>query len=124
MRVFGAVLGAAQLGDAFKASQELVKAATAAPQEVQIIAPGQRVGMLNTAWGATAPVVAAGPASLPAWSGLPMKTEAAVTPPPPGTPLGTPVGILSLEVGANKRDVVVQTSETLSGPSWWWRITR
>ncbi len=124
VRVFGAVLGAAQLRDAFKASQELVKAAMAAPQEMQVIAPAQPVGMLTTAWGATAPVVTAGPASLPAWSGLPIKAEAAVAPPPPGTPLGTPVGSLSLEVGANKRDVVVQTSETLSGPSWWWRLTR
>ena len=124
VRVFGAVLGTLLLSDAFKASQELIKAAIAAPREVQVVAPGQQVGELTTAWGATVPVVAASSASVPAWGGLPIRTEVVVTPPASGTVVGTTVGTLAVEVGPNKRSVSVQTAEALEGPGWWWRLTR
>lgn len=124
VRVFGAVLGAAQLSHAFKASQDLVRAATAAPQQIEIVSAGQPVGDFTTAWGARVPVVTAGSAAAPAWGGLPIRSDLAVTPPAPDTPVGTPVGTLSLEVGPNKRSVAVQTAEALRGPGWWWRLTR
>ena len=124
VRVFGAVLGTPLLSDAFRASQELIKAAIAAPRDVQVVAPGQQVGELTTAWGARVPVVAASSASVPAWGGLPLRTEVAVTPPASGTAVGATVGTLVVEVGPSKRSVSVQTAETLEGPGWWWRLTR
>jgi D-alanyl-D-alanine carboxypeptidase (penicillin-binding protein 5/6) len=124
VRVFGAVLGTLLLSDAFKASQELIKAAIAAPRDVQVVAPGQEVGELTTAWGATVPVVAASSASLPAWAGLPIRTEVAVTPPAAGAGVGSTVGTLAVKVGPNQRSVSVQTAEALEGPGWWWRLTR
>ncbi len=122
--VIGAVLGTTFLSDAFKAAQDLTRAAAGIPRQVQALPPGQHVGEVVTAWGTSAPVLTTAPVTVLGWDGLPMRTGLEVTPPAAGTPAGTQVGTLKVEIGASSQAVPVVTSQAVDGPGWWWRLRR
>jgi D-alanyl-D-alanine carboxypeptidase (penicillin-binding protein 5/6) len=127
--VVGAVLGQAggSLGPntaAVDAGDALVKSIFAALHSYPVFTPGQKMGDVAAAWGATAPVTVAQPVSVVGWPGLTVTLVARPQLPKGGLPRGAEVGTLAAIVGATSTHVQLHTAAPLSTPGWWWRLTR
>jgi D-alanyl-D-alanine carboxypeptidase (penicillin-binding protein 5/6) len=127
--VVGAVLGqsAGSLGpntSAVDAGDALVKSIFAALHSYPVFTPGQTVGEVGAAWGATAPVTVAQPVNVVGWPGLSVTLAARPDIPKGALPKGAGVGTLRAIVGTTSTRVPLHTAAPLSAPGWWWRLTR
>ena len=102
--LYGAVLG--QSGPngpdtaAVDAGDALVKAALAAITAVPVVAAGHVVGDLSAPWGASAPVVVAGPVTVAAWPGLSVALTARLDHVTGPLAAGSKVGVLRVREGS------------------------
>ncbi len=127
--VVGAVLGqpGGSLGPntaAVHAGDALVKSVFAALHSFGVFTPGQKVGEIEAAWGATAPVTVALPVSVVGWPGLTVTIAARPAALHGALPSGAHVGTLHATVGSRSAQVELRTEGALSAPGVWWRLTR
>jgi serine-type D-Ala-D-Ala carboxypeptidase (penicillin-binding protein 5/6) len=127
--VVGAVLG--QPGGAHgpntaavDAGDALVKSVFGAVHSFTLFSPGQHVTDLAGAWGATAPVTVASPIDVMGWPGLVATLAVRPVPVSGPVPTGATVGTLRAGVGQNSTHVELHTTDALTGPGPWWRLTR
>jgi hypothetical protein len=102
----------------------LVKSVFGALHSFTLFAPGQEVADIEAPWGSTAPVTVARPVSVIGWPGLVAALTVRHGALTSSVPAGTSVGTLRAGVGHTSTHVVLQTSDALSGPGVWWRLTR
>ena len=127
--VVGAVLGqpAGSLGPntaAVDAGDTLVKSIFAALHDYPVFTPGQKVGVVDAPWGASAPITVSQPVSVVGWPGLAVTLATRRDVVKGGLPAGARVGTLRATVGTTSTHVVLRTTAPVSSPGWWWRLTR
>ncbi|MCX7521591.1 D-alanyl-D-alanine carboxypeptidase [Microbacterium sp. STN6] len=120
--IVGVVLGATGESELHSSVLSLVKSARAGFHEVTLTGAGHTFGDYATAWGSSAQLVAAKPASLLVWSDTPITVDV-TTQPVREAASGATVGAATFTLGSE----VVRRSLTLSGdvegPDLWWRLT-
>jgi D-alanyl-D-alanine carboxypeptidase (penicillin-binding protein 5/6) len=127
--VVGAVLGqhGGALGPntaAVDAGDTLVKSIFASLHSYPIFTPGQKVGVVHSAWGDTAPVTVAQPVSVVGLPGLGVTLAARPDLAKGSLATGARVGTMRAVVGTNATQVALRTTGPLSAPGVWWRLTR
>jgi len=126
--VIGVVLG--QTGPsgpnnaAVDAGDALVRASGSALGVHTVIPAGGVVGRLAAPWGASTPVTASAEVTVLGWPGLSVPASVHLDALAAPLPAGTAVGVLRVRQGRRVTHVVLRTSNPLSGPSAWWRLTR
>jgi hypothetical protein len=102
----------------------LVKSVLGAVHSFTLFTPGQKVTDLAGAWGSTAPVTVAGPINVMGWPGLVATLAVRPVPVRGAVPAGTTVGTLRAGVGQSSTHADLHTTDALTGPGPWWRLTR
>jgi len=126
--IIGAVLGqtgAAPLPTALAAGEHLVTTLGAELRRTQVVAPGTTVATVQAPYSTPVPVITTSGATLLGWPGAPVHEHVDLTrkltaPMAKGTPLGN----LVVSIGSERVSVPVVTGSPLSGPSYFWRLTR
>jgi serine-type D-Ala-D-Ala carboxypeptidase (penicillin-binding protein 5/6) len=124
LMIFGAIMGEEKLSDTFDAAQRLSAAAAGGLRHERVLAQGQTVAAYRPPWGGEVPIVADEDVEFLVWPGLAVQTSLDIATVDAPLAAGTPVGTVTLEVGAAKRQVAVHTWEPLPAPSPRWRVTR
>ncbi len=127
--VVGAVLGqpGGSLGPnttAVNAGDALVKSTFAALHSDTAFAPGQNAGEVTAPWGGSAPLTVAEPVSVVGWPGLAVTVTAHTKSIKGALASGATVGTIRTGAGSGATSVTLRTAAPLSGPGFWWRITR
>jgi serine-type D-Ala-D-Ala carboxypeptidase (penicillin-binding protein 5/6) len=127
--VVGAVLGqpGGALGPntaAVDAGDALARSAFAALHSYTIVAPGQKAGEIEAAWGATAPMTVARPVVVVGWPGLRVSLATSPRRVDGALPRGASIGTLRAGVGSTQELVALRTDTALAAPGVWWRLTR
>jgi serine-type D-Ala-D-Ala carboxypeptidase (penicillin-binding protein 5/6) len=86
--------------------------------------PAARVGEVHVAWSRSVLVRTAAPAKVIGWPGLTVRVEVHAALPGRPLPAGQRLGTLTLRTGIADATVELRSDARLSGPSWWWRLTR
>lgn len=116
----GAVMGAPSLESALQSSAALAASLTQGFEKINAINAGQSVGGVHTAWGATATLVPDKSISLVRWKSTPLTQTSSVD---VNKRSGT-VGTLKVSAGKVQSQSALKLQKPLSGPSFWWRLTR
>jgi D-alanyl-D-alanine carboxypeptidase (penicillin-binding protein 5/6) len=126
--LFGAVLG--QSGPngpntaAVDAGDALVRAALPAINAIRVFPARHVVGELSAQWGASAPVMVAGPVTVIAWPGLSVPVTARLNRLTVPLVAGSQIGVLQVRQGSHVTTGALKSAAPLSGPSASWRLTR
>ncbi len=123
----GAVLGQETVMPSAAAVNEadaLVRTAFAAARPFPLFSPGEGLGRITTAWGASVNVGVSSAPSVVGWPGLTVPITVEVGTLPPTIPDGAGVGLIGVESGSPHLLVVMRSEERLPGPSALWRLTR
>lgn len=126
--VFVAVMGQrALLPDAslFKAgnvAKALLVSVESSLQETTVVASGEVVGQLVSAWGSHASVLASRSIGLVGWPGLAVSVAYHPMPTGQSATVRQPLGTVELTLGAQQGQTPMATAATLPGPSWLWRV--
>lgn len=123
--ITGAVMGARDLPVALNDTEALVVSVKNSFEQVSYLKQDQPVGHIRTAWGESSPLVATKDNTFVRWKGT------AVTASTNDHKLtaikiqaGQPVGAIEVKSGAILTATPIAAKEALSGPSFWWRLTR
>lgn len=120
LQLTGAVMGASNLPTALDASVALVGSLNSAFDNVTITTSGQELGVVKTAWGATAPIVSKKAVQLTRWRSTPVRETHDLT-----TVLKKgKIGELSVVAGSAHDASSLNLDQDVPGPSFWWRLTR
>lgn len=118
--VTGAVMNAADLPAALRAGTQLSKSLQQNFEQVSVASAGQALGSLHTAWGASASITAQSGLSVTRWKATPLtETHTLNVQARTGS-----IGSLKLAAGKTKSETPLVLAHTVSGPSFWWRLTR
>jgi len=122
--IYGAVMGANTLDDAFKATKALIAAVRAGVRVDKVVGANDPVATYQAPWGSRADIRAATDVSAFSWPGMPISrtvTVIAVTAP---VESGRKVGRLQISVGGQATSIPLVTSSSLPEPGRRWRLTR
>jgi D-alanyl-D-alanine carboxypeptidase (penicillin-binding protein 5/6) len=117
----GTVLGAASLPEALGQSEALAASAAQNFEHITYLQKGQPVGIVRTAWGASAPVVAEHAVELVRWKGTPLVKQQTLT-----TPYASNAAVATVNLRTNTvhAGTSLKLAHAPSSPSIWWRLTR
>ena len=121
VQLAGIVADAGTLRTALNGAEALAESAADDFPATVLVQKGEAVGTVRTAWGSSAPIVAASDASLRHWSGSKIyqtieKTSVS------GTEKAT-AATLHLTADGRKSATELIISQPAAGPSIWWRLT-
>lgn len=116
----GAVMGAADLDSALHAASNLAASVEQGFTQTTIAKAGQSVGSVRAPWGAHAPVVATHSLQIIRWQSTPVITTSHLQ---NNTGNGI-VGSIKATSGQAAAETTLQLGHQLSGPGFWWRLTR
>ncbi|MHB8440153.1 MAG: D-alanyl-D-alanine carboxypeptidase family protein [Acidimicrobiales bacterium] len=122
----GAVLGEQTpsiLTSALNDAKALIKAATAAAQVIPVVAPGQVVATIHTAWGSQVPVVAGTAPTIVGWPGLTLDARLVFAPLHSGIVKGERVGTLVVSTGTTTEQVPLIASADVPSSGIGWKLT-
>jgi serine-type D-Ala-D-Ala carboxypeptidase (penicillin-binding protein 5/6) len=122
--IYGAVMGANTLDEAFKATKALIASVRAVVRADKIVGVDDAVARYEAPWGGQANIRAAKDFTAFSWPGMRIKrtvTVAAVTAP---VEAGRQVGNLRVSIGAQSSTIPLLTSSRLPEPGRRWRLTR
>ncbi len=120
IRLSGSVMGVSDLNTALHASVQLAASAEQGFEQVAVVQRAQTVGMVHTAWGASAPIVTAKPVQLVRWKAIPVTLKHTAD---ASLRSGT-VGTLRASAGPESASTSLHLSRTIAGPTFWWHLTR
>lgn len=118
----GVVLGEPSSDALYDAVARLLTSAQKGYTEVKLVAAGDVVGSLTTAWGEESPVVATADASAVVWSNAAI-TSTVTTAPVTVADSGSQVGTVEFVVAGKTISVPLALGETLTDPGAWWKLT-
>jgi serine-type D-Ala-D-Ala carboxypeptidase (penicillin-binding protein 5/6) len=122
--VYGAVMAANTLDEAFKATKALIAAVRAGVTMNKIVSQSDAVASYGAPWGSRADIRAASDLTVFSWPGMAIKrtvTVASVTAP---VESGRKVGRLQLSIGRQAASTPLVTTSPLPAPGRRWRLTR
>lgn len=108
---------------ALDASTALVQGLTPQLAVHQLVAAGQRIATITTAWGAGTQVVAARPVSSVAWPGMVAHLTVHVDHLGTSVAKGAPIGMLTLSVNGTVVHDPLKAAAAVSGPGLGWKLT-
>jgi serine-type D-Ala-D-Ala carboxypeptidase (penicillin-binding protein 5/6) len=116
----GTVMEASDLDTALQDSTTLVTSLQKGFEQVALSKSGQSVGTMKTAWGASSPIVTTTPLTLVRWKATPLTEKHSVR-----TDVRSgQVGYAQIAAGQAKTISPLRLLHPISGPSFWWRLTR
>jgi D-alanyl-D-alanine carboxypeptidase (penicillin-binding protein 5/6) len=116
----GTVMGAGNLATALQDSTELIASLQKGFEQVTLGKAGESVGTLHTAWGASSPIVTATPLELVRWKATPLTEKHTLH-----TDVRSgEIGSMQVAAGQAKTVSALKLQHHVSGPSFWWRLTR
>jgi D-alanyl-D-alanine carboxypeptidase (penicillin-binding protein 5/6) len=116
----GAVMGAANLDIALRNTTQLVASMQQSFEQISVATSGQQVGTMRTAWNTAVPITTRGPLQIVRWKATPLSQISHVD---VAKRSGT-IGTLKVTAGQARANTQLQLQKPLSGPSFWWRLTR
>ena len=122
--IYGAVMGANTLDEAFKATKALIASVRAVVRADKVVGVDDTVARYEAPWGGRANISAAKDFTAFSWPGMPIKrtlSVAAVTAP---VEAGRQVGNLRVSLGAQSSTIPLLVSSRLPEPGRRWRLTR
>lgn len=122
--IYGAVMGANTLDEAFKATKALIASVRAVVRADKVVGVDDTVARYEAPWGGRANISAAKDFTAFSWPGMPIKrtlSVAAVTAP---VEAGRQVGNLRVSLGAQSSTIPLLISSRLPEPGRRWRLTR
>lgn len=93
------------------------------PQQVPLVAEGERIGTLTTVTGDVVPLVTAADAGTVMLPGETSSVTVRLDPPPTAGDSGMPVGAVTASSPTGSVDVLVVTTAAVEEPDLWWRLT-
>ncbi len=120
LQLTGAVMGARSLEEALAASVQLAGSLPTGFEPITLGTHGQALGDYRTAWGFSAPIVAATPLQLVRWKAEPLRQTHQLQSPDTAGKLGR----IALSAGGSVSRSNLRLAQPVQGPSFWWRLTR
>lgn len=93
------------------------------PQQVPLVAEGERIGTLTTVTGDVVPLVTAADSGTVMLPGETSSVTVRLDPPPTAGDSGMPVGAVTASSPTGSVDVPVVTTAAVEEPDLWWRLT-
>lgn len=121
--VITAILGAPTRTQALKSTLPLIQSSPAQFQNVQVLRSGQSVGKAMTVWGASSDITAADGINVIAWTGTSLSPIVSATKLGSTAVAGEVIGNLDLKFNGTSQSSALKLTDSLSGPSLWWRLT-
>jgi len=122
--LIGVIMGEQTLRDALNDSEPLLNSAKHYFKVQTPIKAGDTFASLTTPWLSTANVVARTDVSLVTWQGKPLTPRVELAKIGGSLPAGTQVGTALVSSGNNTATTPLVLKESISGPSWQWRVKR
>lgn len=122
LAISGAVMEAPSLDAALQSSSDLVGSLKNAFEQVMLLHRNQKIGSVQTAWGATAPILASKDVALVRYKGSQITQRPSVN--PVGLGSDRDIGTIEYAAGPGTASATMQLQSGLQGPSTWWRLTR
>ncbi len=116
----GAVMGADDLSSALQEASQLSTSLQQGFEQATVAQAGQAVGSLKTAWGASVAIKAAKPLQVIRWKGTPITEKHTLH---TGVRSGE-IGSIQISTDQTKSVSALQLARPVSGPNFWWRLTR
>jgi D-alanyl-D-alanine carboxypeptidase (penicillin-binding protein 5/6) len=124
VRIVGAVMGLPTLDDAFTASKALIDAARLGLRVIRLVAKQAVVGSLDAPWGSSSDLVATEAVTLVAWQGTSLRARLEAKQVHAPVPAETRVGSLLVQLGDQREQVPLLTTDPIYSPNDRWRLTR
>jgi len=123
-RLFGAIMGLPTLDDAFTSTKSLVQAVGSALHYRSVLSTNQVIAEYAAPWGDTATVFATQDVNWIAYDGMVLRQRTDVIMVRAPLPSGSRVGTLTLELGEQRTQLPLKTTEPIFQPDSVWRLTR
>jgi D-alanyl-D-alanine carboxypeptidase (penicillin-binding protein 5/6) len=123
-RVFGAVMGLPTLDDAFTSTKSLVQAVGSALHYRSVLSTNEVIAEYTAPWGDTATVFAEQDLNWVAYDGMVLRQRTDLIKVRAPLPSGSSVGTLTLQLGEQRIQLPVKTTEPIFEPDTVWRLTR
>jgi D-alanyl-D-alanine carboxypeptidase (penicillin-binding protein 5/6) len=118
--VTGAVMDAPDVPSALASARNLSDSLRQGFEQVTVASSGKRVGSMQTAWGASEPIVTSTQIQLVHWKGTALSETHKLQP----TLHAGNVGSLQISGAGASAKASLLLAHRLTGPSFWWRLTR
>jgi D-alanyl-D-alanine carboxypeptidase (penicillin-binding protein 5/6) len=123
-RLFGAIMGLRTLDDVFTSTRSLVQAVGSALHYRSILSTNQVIAEYAAPWGDTATVFASQDVNWVAYDGMVLNQRSDLKTVRAPVPSGTNVGTLTLQLGEQRMELPLTTTESIFEPDIFWRLTR
>ncbi|HVS05653.1 MAG TPA: D-alanyl-D-alanine carboxypeptidase [Candidatus Dormibacteraeota bacterium] len=123
-RLFGAILGLPTLDDAFTSATSLVQAVGSALHYRSVLSTNQVIAEYAAPWGDSATVFAEQDVNWIAYDGMVLRQRTDIIRVRAPLPSGSRVGTLTLELGEQRTQLPLKTTEPIFQPDSVWRLTR
>jgi len=123
-RLFGAIMGLPTLDDAFTSTKSLVQADGSSLHYRSVLSTNQVVAEYTAPWGDTATVFAEQDVNWVAYDGMVLRQRTDLIKVRAPLPSGSSVGTLTLQLGEQRIQLPVKTTEPIFEPDTVWRLTR
>ncbi|HEV3461299.1 MAG TPA: D-alanyl-D-alanine carboxypeptidase [Candidatus Dormibacteraeota bacterium] len=123
-RLFGAILGLPTLDDAFTSAKSLVQAVGSALHYRSVLSTNQVIAEYAAPWGDTATVFADQDLNWVVYDGMVLQQRTDLRTVRAPLPSGSRVGTLTLQLGEQRTQLPLKTTEPIFAPDTVWRLTR
>jgi len=123
-RLFGAIMGLPTLDDVFSSTKSLVQAVGSALHFRSILSTNQLIAEYAAPWGETATVFSDQDVNWVAYDGMVVRQRTDVKMVKAPLPSGSRVGTLTLQLGGQRVQLPLKTTEPIFEPDTFWRLTR
>jgi D-alanyl-D-alanine carboxypeptidase (penicillin-binding protein 5/6) len=123
-RLFGAIMGLPTLDDVFTSTKSLVQAVGSALHFRTVLSTNQVIAEYAAPWGDTATVFAEQDVNWVAYDGMVLQQRTDVRTVRAPLPSGSRVGTLTLQLGEQRTQLPLKTTEPIFAPDTVWRLTR
>lgn len=123
-RLFGAIMGLPTINEVFSATRSLVQAVGSGLHYRSVLSTNQVIAEYAAPWGDTATVFADQDVNWVAYDGMVLHQRTDVAGIRAPLPSGSSVGSLTLQLGEQRTQLSLRTTEPIFEPDIFWRLTR
>ena len=123
-QVFGAIMGLPTLDDVFTSTTNLLHTVTPALHYASVLSTNQVIAEYQAPWGDSATVFAEQDVNWVVYDGMVLKQRTDLIKVKAPLPSGSNVGTLTLEVGEDRVQLPLRTTEPIFEPDIFWRLVR